>query len=632
MQQQKLKPVASRLTSDVTPGPEWATLAERVARVTQLNGAQGAWNRQRRYRGPFAYEPRDLKAANIMAALRHRCWLGSRAPVDDDGTLVTDRIALDLDCKAADGLTMRDARYRAIRRLFGTARVPLVYQTPSGWGLRVVYRIERVPLAEVITGPRTGLVADVLRGAGLPVDAGMIEIFPQASQADRLMLGRRMPMLHPETLLPLGDPPIGDAYCEAALLWALAHAEDWYERPCEGLLADLTQLPGVPHIAVAAEERRDVSHDQVADDGAAFLFVRRTSGLEVTATLDRLVRHGLAAPGSRYRTEFLVGLALALAPLAYPDYGLRRHPTHRELAEAIARWLSMCHNGFSKEWTRSCRRRPTEAAIAWWTRRYLRRTGTTGDHMVERIARVAGILDPSSRRVFQLSDAEHRQLHAVAARSFQPGARRYRFEIWACRWLRAMKEIRAYHEDAGRPLRTVGQGSATVAVVQLSAAWMQAWPFGKGDGVRRTSYLEYRAVLEREGLMRWAAPYVSPSLRAPGDPEAVQGRATTYCVIMPEPSIELREVSLPPWDLQPVLAAATGPYGRAWTLDEAYHALWATRVGVPLSRQYGRKTRELIEHLAALACVKAGPVTVGDQERRPPQHPGGRYGSWRVAG
>src|SRR5690606_25178393 len=102
------------------------------------------------------------------------------------------------------------------------------YQTPSGWGIRVVYRIERVPLTAVITGPHSGLVADVLRGAGLPVGPGEIELFPQTGQADRLMLGRGMPMLDPETLLPIGGPPIGDTFCESALRWALEHAEAWY--------------------------------------------------------------------------------------------------------------------------------------------------------------------------------------------------------------------------------------------------------------------------------------------------------------------------------------------------------------------------------------------------------------------
>lgn len=632
MQHQQREPITSGLTGDGIPGQAWTDLVQRVARVAQLNGAPGTWNRQRRYGGPFTYERRDLQTADIIAALQHRCWLGSRAPVDGDGTSVTDRIALDLDCKAADGLPMRDARYRAIRRLFGAARVPLVYQTPSGWGLRVVYRIGRVPLAAVITGPRTGLVADVLRGAGLPVDQGEIEIFPQVGQADRLMLGRGMPVLDPETLRPMGDSPIGDTFCEAALRWALHHVEAWYDRPCEGLLADLARLPGVPHVAIGTGDRLGASDHDLADDGTALLFVRRRSGLEVTATLDRLVRRGLDAPGTRYRSEFLAGVALALAPLAYPEFGLCRHPTHRELAEAIASWLSMRHNGCSTEWTRSCRRRTPEAAVAWWARRYLQRNRTTGDHMIERIARVAGILDPGSRRVLQLTDAERWRLHAIAERQYPAGARRYRFEVWACRWLRAIKEVISYHEDAGRQLSTIRRQSGTVVFLQLSAAWMQAWPYGKGDGAERTSYVEYVKVLEREGLMRWAAPYVSPTLRAPGDPEAVQGRATTYRVIMPESGVELRELGVSPWELQQALVSEAGPYGRPWTLDEAYHALWAVRAGVRLSHQYGRKTQALIVRLAALANRKADPQAADSQQGLPSWRASGRRTSRRLAG
>ena len=242
------------------------------------------------------------------------------------------------------------------------------------------------------------------------------------------------------------------------------------------------------------------------------------------------------------------------------------------------------------------------------------------------------MLDPESRRVLQLSDAEHWQIHDMAGKHFPAGARRYRFEIWACRWLRAAKEIIAYHEDAGTPLSTARQKSGTVVFLQLSAAWMQAWPYGKGDGAERTSYVEYMTVLEREGLMRWAAPYVSPSLRAPGDPEAVQGRATTYRVIMPTSGVELREIGVSPWELQTALAREAGPYGRPWTLDEAYHALWAVRAEVPLSHQYGRKTQALIGRFAALVNRKADPQAARDQQQLPSWPPSGRHTSRRLAG
>ena len=241
-------------------------LVDRYRKVVPLNTQAGNWNLQREHGGNFSYQDWELTTEDLQRALSHEFWLGSRAHPEP----WNDRLSFDIDCKDRALRADRNEPYWLLRRRFGIERVPLVYGTPSGLGLRVVYRIPQTPREELISGLHTGLVADVLRGAGLVVKSGVIEIFPQEQQAGRLMLCRRMPLLDPRTLRPLPDANVGDEFDEATFVRALERVEAWHARPCDDLVPHLRTLRRAPDV-------RLIDHTQ-PDDGAENVFIRRGDG------------------------------------------------------------------------------------------------------------------------------------------------------------------------------------------------------------------------------------------------------------------------------------------------------------------------------------------------------------------
>ena len=585
-------------------------LVRRYRKIVAINREPGGWNRQRKYeinqtrgnpsvrtvtKGKFAFQDYSLTDNVLAEMLAHKHWLGTLAPRHG----IIDQIRFDIDAASEAALAIRDERYWAIRSLMGRHRVPLVYQTPSGLGLRVVYRIPRTPMSELITGHATGLVADVLRGHGLRVEKGRIEIFPQANQADRLPLGKRMPLLDPETLLPLPHAKLGDWFNERMLIGALEEMERWHAREYPDLVPHLRKLPQVAPYAVC---------DKAVDDGSGVILLTRSleGRVELSRHTRALTLDGLSEPRSRYASEWKVGVALVLDPGAYPHLGLSPYPSHRAVASALARWLSLHHNGHSEGWTRSVRTGGSvEAAVADWTERYLQRSANTGDNLVDRLMRKVASLDSASKRVLQLSAEERDWLLRLAEGSPLSGAAQYRFECWLFAWLRAVKKIILHHSRRGRPLPRYQNGVHKTIVVEISARWMARWPFGNGSedrgGKKITRYVRFCEILADQGAMTWSHPYRSPTFTPRAKPEAPTAGttfATRYKVDLPDLATTLRDVPVAPRRLRAILPALPRVYGRVVTIDEAYHALEVTgRSEFNLRARYGDRTARRIRRL-----------------------------------
>lgn len=512
-------------------------------------------------------------------------WLGSRAPADG----VTDRIALDLDCSDPAELLALHKLYREIRYIFGHDRIPLVWRTPSGVGIRVVYRIPRTPLEDVITDLRTGLVADVLRGHGIPVEKGVVEIFPQKGQADRLPLGRNMPLLDPDNLSPLGHAAIGDTYDPDFLEQALEEVEAWYAREYPDLLLHLRSLPQERLIGATQPSNSIVSLPLDQD------------GQRLPGRILRLVESGLSRAGTRTESEWLVATAFVLDPSSFPEYGLGARPTDQELANALACWLASKNNGYSKDWRRSVQRLGSrEMAILYWTEEYLRRSSTTGENLFDRVRQAIVRQDPLFRRVTQLSHEERNHLLSIAGEVFDPGAERYKFECWLSTWLRAVKETIRFHESRGTELDSrPGPNGREQVKVEIAATRMLEWPYGRGKDSEtgQRKYRFYREVLEETGLMTWATPYYNPRFGNPAYPAEVTGTATGYWVDWPDFSVTVRDMGVAPWDLKEAIQDIT-IHGRALTLDEAYHALHVVESGINLTERYKRSAAGRIHSYA----------------------------------
>lgn len=214
-------------------------ILRRLKRVTLRNTNKGDWFIQTRYLrfGENEWRAADvaMESIHLRALVAQRWWLASRVPGDG----MTDRIVFDLDVRGYEQEEAQTAIYRAVRALMGVARLPLVYRTPAPNSLRVAYRIPRMPLALVEDTFRPRLVANACRAAGILVTAGQLELYPQRVQFDRLPLGRKMPILDPETLELLPHANIGAHFDLEMLDGALREVEEWYRR----VYRDLVPLP-----------------------------------------------------------------------------------------------------------------------------------------------------------------------------------------------------------------------------------------------------------------------------------------------------------------------------------------------------------------------------------------------------
>lgn len=574
-----------------------------------MQGETEEWNRQERYKEPFWQMKYPMAVEDLEVMLRHGPWLACPAPRDG----LTDRIGFDLDCAGAFDVRRRDALFWRIRRLCGLENVPLVYRTPSGYGLRVYFAIPRVELARLVTGRDTGLVADVVRAEGLPIRPGTLEIFPQRSQVDRLPLGRRMPMLDPTSLQPIAGADIGDMFDDQKLEGALALMERWLNEPCLNLVAHLESLPRVARPLIILP-----GGDSQIQEG----FVRNAYGIGASLGLRRLVRRGLERPCSRYDAEWLVAIAMLLEPALLADLGLTDVSDDEDVARTLAQWVSLRENGLSKEWAETVRKhRSAAAARKVWALRYLARGGTSGAHMVDRARRAVAALDGSMRRTFLISVAERQELVAIAEDSGRTASSLFRAEVWLASYLRAVKSIVEYRDRRGLITpEGVEQGRRTV-VIPISARWMESWQFGKGR------YIEYRGLLETSGHLRLArhSPTAEQFRLGIRPPDDLAYEASEYEVKLPEMDLLVRDVGVDPLSLTRAIADLQPTMNRrVLTIDTAHHILWVCRSGASLHERYGRRLACTIEQIGAglearlsaqcrrleLHRTGAGPVTI----------------------
>jgi hypothetical protein len=546
-------------------------ILDRYCRVVLLNRAPLGWSQQRPEQYAIKRFPRnkhrELTDRSLALMLWHHFWLGSLAPPNE----MTDRIVIDLDAKGADAVAARTVRYEMIRVLFGVDNRPLVYGTPSGKGLRVAFRIPEIPLATVWTGQNAGFLPEVLRAAGLSTSDGEVELYPQTGRPDRLPLGRRMPILDPDTLAPLPHAAIGDTFSLDALLGGLEEMERWHAEPIDGLLEHLSSLPRLEAEPPATSSQR--------------VATRRSCGTALPPPVDAalLLEQGLTGSSQRKKAEWKLGLAIVRDPTMH---GLSDSPADEEVAERVARWLAEKNNGCSDDWNRQLETQKgnVEATVQEFIREYLA-PNSDGFHFIDRLWSAATKDDPSWRRVLGVKDSEARSILHVAERSYPAGVLRYRFECWLFAWLRECKRL-AYRNRRNGTYRTTQvetrRGTETAVILEISRGRMKnTWPFGSGENQDGTArYVEFREVLYSRHLLFYHEPH-----RTKGFKGAERNIATRYAV--PErivsTKVRLRDLPADPRDL---IRALNGPAfeGKAVTLAEAMHALFIMKT-LPIAKE-----------------------------------------------
>jgi hypothetical protein len=495
-----------------------------------------------------------LTDAHLAGMIGGEYWLGTRAP--EDG--VVDRLAFDVD-GVGHGVADedRDRRYRELRNVLGPGRVPLVVGTPGG-GLHIYYRIPRMRLAELVEGPTSGMVADALRAAGLPLGPGALEVFPQPRHILRMPLGPRMPILDPHSLEVLPHAAISAEHDPVMTAGAIATVVDWWARPIQDL---------VPHLAAMAQTRSTKQSRPKCASVSGGPSATEPGARGVSARALDWVEHGLRVAASRHAAEWQVGVAACIDPSVLSSFGLRPGASAEDLAVALARWLRARHCGMSQEWTAHVRRwGDGEASIQRWATRYLA-PDPDGLRPVDRMRRAAARSAPP--RV--PSPPEMDRIFALAASAFDVGPARYQMEVWTIAAHRAVRQI-------------VAQGHAVPNIdgyleVQIAADWMAAWPYGAGRLDGSTRYTAFRHHLARTGLLipvgrpRWY-PH-----------ETFTGEATRFRVPVPEE----HDGSLLRHSIEELGDRLEGLriHGRAATLEEAVHALHLEDRSLDARGRYG---------------------------------------------
>ncbi len=536
-----------------------------------LNTAPKRWFAQVEHPGDFIAQPRTMNPGDIAAVLDGRCWIATYAPSDG----IVDRLEFDLDCKTPDVERDRDHRYWAIRDLMGRQRLPLVVRTPSKGGLHVSYRIPPIELTRLVTGLTTGVVADILRDAGLAVGRGSVEIFPQVRQCKRLPIGRSMAILDPDTLEPMVEAPERPRLDSPGWGEFAEAIAAWHGRPHEDLAEEL--------IARAADiVQRPTASARTRPMGAV-----RLPSEPVRSAAQQLIERGLPGPSTRYTAEFSVGAAIWKDPARFAEFGACVPPTRENVAYTLARWLSTRHNGVSQEWLADVRTHAVDETVKRWARRYLRADSRTGRAPVDRMLQAAF---GESTDCGLVSAEDMAAIRAVADELFGPGLQRYALEVWTCSLLRATKTVAGHHRAVGGRGTPSGNGWVEVEIL---ADWMERWPWGGGrTGEERVrTYTFFRDKLVSKG---WLVP-VSPPVR-PVDGLEQPGQATRYRVRTPLPVRE-RELPVPP-DVVAMRIAETMVNGRPLSIEEAYHALDAVQCVRRLERRYGSATSARIRRYA----------------------------------
>jgi hypothetical protein len=426
-----------------------------------------------------------------------------------------------------------------------------------------------------------------------------LEIFPQRNRVERAMLGRRMPLLDPETLTVLPHAALSDFFNPAMLEGALAEVERWYAREHD-LLSHLRAKPKL--------EIPPVLRDEAAATSTHYLL----SGSERRHTLSpawrQLIEYGLHRRSSRYHAEFLVGLGLVLCPTLGKTLEWDGTLEDRSIAQAIATWLAQRHHGHSREWRESLRdaRDSVAAATEAWRNRYLTRNSNTGQHLVDRILAAARALDPTLRYTLWLSPAERHRVDQIVEAAYPPGPQRRRFAIWVYSFLHHVKATLHGRAAGGRPVRIYERDGRDVVHLWISAKRMSKWPGGNGEDGKtgRTRYLEYREHLIRAGLLRVVIPY-----------DRENGKATLYRIPVPDMHSCAGELPYPPSVLRRVVARINKERPRkrnGWgvSLAEAYHALHLVDRGADLAAELrernARDVRRLVREIRTKIDARRG--------------------------
>ena len=559
---------------------------QRALRLMMINPQGGSWGLQPQG-GTWRTVRRQLGDQDIRRHLEGDHWIGCRLP--ESG--LTDRIILDLDCKVAtaESVAARDRLCHKILRLFGPDRPPLVWATPSGRGIRVAWWIPEIPSVDLRQGDDTGLIADVLRGAGIDVGLrGEVEVFPAPNRLDRQPLGRSMSILDPESLERVVMVEGGRPYTDDEL----TRAVEWMERRSAQVYPDLvSHLRSLPAEAkdAAASCRRPPKRDQpqrkspqprIRAEKVASGRGKGASGGPLVIAL-----HGLQRDGTRYYWEFRIGARIWAWPTAF---GLRSDPSRDDVAWRLVQWLADYNNGHSAEWAASLHA-GRASAMQTWKQRYLRR-GPDGRAPVDRMRDAAGTLRAMAPGSPHLSRGEYRAVHRVATRSagsLRGAIDRYRFEVWASGAIRIAKR---------QILRGGLSGDTETMTAQLKAEWLEGLPYG-------SSLQRYRRLLEEHDLLTTIAGHVWA-------PDAAAGSVATIYQLGELGSgsgqrwVGVDHQAIRPGVLAKRLAGET-VYGRQVTDIEAYHALDACARGRSLSRIYGRGAASTIERIHRAATRRS---------------------------
>ena len=531
----------------------------------------------------------------MKAVLEGRRWIATYAP--DHGRI--DRVEFDLDCEGSGvDVVERDHRYWRLRDIFGRERKPLVVRTPSTSGLRVIYRIPDSRLEDLIEGLECGLVTDVLRAAGLRVKRGEIEVFPQRRQCNRLPVGRQMAILDPETLEAYGDAVSDDRLTLETAWGFLKYLEEWHSQPVEDLVGHLRGLP-----RRQLQSSQSPSGSRVRSRSHPNHPPERQSGTSIDPALRKLIANGLPGPSTRYSTEFKVGMAMWIEPELFSAFGLPSNPTREDVATSLPRWLAEKHNGCSQEWAESLRGRNPAEVLDLWKRRYLTPGSGCGEAPVDRMRRAA--LGAQAQHDELDLDLPHpldiQDIREIAAELFPPGPNRYHFEVWTCCLLVASKSVVRYRRRNGQvESRPEDPGYVTV---EISADWMEGWPWGAGEIDGRRAYLVFRDGLIAKG---WLAP-IRQAIRPVQGLSEQPGTATIYRVRAPRVTT-VKDLQLP----RELLHGRIRDFrirGRQLTEVEAYHALEVEAARVHVRRTYGEPTAS---HVARLLNRLRNPFAPND--------------------
>ena len=549
-------------------------LFRRILVLLVLDRSPGRWGYQTLRRDWTTERSQELRDADILEHLAGFRWIGSRLPESEP----LDRIIIDIDCKDPADFRSRDDRYWRIRRAFGEDRIPLVYGTPTGGGIRVAYRIPPTPYQDLRGKNGHGAVAGFLERNDLTVRNGSVEVYPAHNRLDRQMFGRSMPFLCPDTLRPLigdrGRPFTGDRELEDAV----RHAERWYAREDSELSATLLDggaPPSAPKLVSSTPRSHPAARDRLRKGGS---LARGQDGHI------RLLVAGLEAPSTRYESEFTVGAALCRWPGQFGDLGLTADPTPYEVAHALALWLYRNHNGYSKEWADSVDRLGLARAIRWWCSRFLKPGAAGGEAPVDRMARLARSLGGRIPASPHLTVEEHRVIQLLSlhlAGEFRDARDRYQWEVWASHFVCV---ARSQVRRGGR------SGDGTLAAAQIATEWMAGWPYGRHS--RR-----YLMLLTRTSTRAGSRP---PGVEVLWRPRSPAKRAAAIYRV---PSMDFGQARPTRPDPQQVRRGIEGMahHGRPIRVGEAYHAIDRVERGENLERIYGMGTADRVRRLAAAA-------------------------------